>query len=51
MAGGDLSGSGMIITLPQLEGRRREIEFYRLRQDYGKYRFFEVDSSVEIKQP
>jgi hypothetical protein len=51
MVGGDLTGSGMIITLPQLEGRRREIEFYRLRQDYGKYRFFEVDSSVEIKQP
>ncbi|MCJ7524618.1 MAG: hypothetical protein MUP71_05260 [Candidatus Aminicenantes bacterium] len=51
MVGGDLNGSGMIITLPQLEGRRREIEFYRLRQDYGKYRFFEVDSSVEIKQP
>ena len=51
MAGGDLTRSGMIITLPQLEGRRREIEFYRLRQDYGKYRFFEVDSSAEIKQP
>jgi hypothetical protein len=51
MAGGDLTRSGMVITLPQLEGRRREIEFYRMRQDYEKYRFFEVDSSVEIKQP
>ena len=50
MAGGDLTRSGMIITLPQLEGRRREIEFYRLRQDYGKYRFFEVDSQVEIRE-
>jgi len=51
MASGGLTRSGMIITVPQLEGRRREIEFYRMRQDYGKYRFFEVDSSVEIKQP
>ena len=50
MVGGDLNG-GMTITLPQLEGRRREIEFYRLRQDYAKYRFFEVDSSVEIREP
>ncbi len=51
MAGGNLNGSGMMITLPQLEGRRREIEFYRLRQDYGKYRFFDVDSQVEVQEP
>ena len=38
-------------SVPKLEQQRNEIEFYRLRQDYGKYRFFEVDSSVEIKQP
>ncbi len=50
-AGENYSSGWTIITLPKLEQKRHEIEFYRLRQDYSKYRFFEVDSSVEIKQP
>ena len=37
-------------SVPKLEQQRNEIEFYRLRQDYGKYRFFEVDSQVEIRE-
>ena len=50
-AGENYQSGWTIITLPKLEQKRHEIEFYRLRQDYTKYRFFEVDSSVEIKQP
>ena len=50
-AGENYSSGWTIITLPKLEQKRHEIEFYRLRQDYTKYRFFEVDSSVEIRQP
>ncbi len=44
------SGS-TVVYIPKLEQGRREVEFYRLRQDYEKYRFFEVESHEEIKEP
>jgi len=50
-AGENYSSGWTIITLPRLEQKRREVEFYSLRQDYAKYRFFEVDSQVEIRDP
>ena len=34
---------------PYLETRPRLVEFYRLRQGYKKYRFFQVDSREEIQ--
>ncbi|MFH2107998.1 MAG: hypothetical protein ABII93_04955 [Chrysiogenia bacterium] len=37
------------ISLPYLETRLRKVEFYRLRQVYEKYRFFQVQSREEIK--
>jgi len=37
------------ISLPYLETRLRKVEFYRLRQVYEKYRFFQVESREEIK--
>ncbi len=47
---GEIASGATVITIPKLEQKRHEVEFYRLRQDYSKYRFFEVDSSVEVKQ-
>ena len=45
-------GSGSTtVNIPRLEQGRREVEFYRLRQDYEKYRFFEVKSREVIKDP
>ena len=51
-AGGTNNAGGMtVVTVPKLEQKRHEVEFYRLRQDYEKYRFFNVESREEIKQP
>ena len=45
-------GSGSTtVNIPRLEQGRREVELYRLRQDYEKYRFFEVKSREVIKDP
>ncbi len=36
---------------PHMAARQRKVEFYRLRQTYKKYRFFQVESREEIKEP
>jgi hypothetical protein len=51
-SGGNYDASGVtVVTVPKLEQKRHEIEFYRMRQDYEKYRFFNVESREEIKLP
>jgi hypothetical protein len=40
-----------VIVLPMLETQVRTVEFYRLAQEYTRYRFFHVNSRVEIKDP
>jgi hypothetical protein len=34
--------------LPMLETRVRDVEFYRLSQEYAKYKFFHVESSAQV---
>ncbi len=38
-----------VFVLPMLETQVRTVEFYRLAQEYARYRFFQVDSRVEIR--
>ncbi|MBN2346042.1 MAG: hypothetical protein JXO51_06595 [Candidatus Aminicenantes bacterium] len=45
------ASASTIVEIPKVEQARREVEFYRLHQDYGKYRFFEVQSREKIKDP
>jgi hypothetical protein len=43
------SEQARVIVLPMLETQVRTVEFYRLAQEYTRYRFFQVDSREEIK--
>jgi hypothetical protein len=43
--------SSTVVEIPRIEQARREVEFYRLRQDYKKYRFFDVKMREEVKNP
>jgi hypothetical protein len=41
----------LAVSQPYMETRQRQVEFYNLRQVYEKYRFFQVESREEIKDP
>lgn len=40
-----------VVDIPTIEQQRREVEFYRLNQEYRKYRFFTVESKEKIIDP
>jgi len=42
---------GQSESLPSIETRRRRVEFYRMTQVYKDYRYFEVDTRVELEEP
>jgi hypothetical protein len=44
-----LSQVQTVLSPPHMAARQRQVEFYRLSQVYGKYRFFTVDSREEIQ--
>ncbi|MBN1196505.1 MAG: hypothetical protein JXA62_03785 [Candidatus Aminicenantes bacterium] len=46
-----LQGESHAVTLPTIESRYRRVEFYRVTQAYKNYRYFEVDTRVEIADP
>jgi hypothetical protein len=46
-----LSQVQTVVGQPHMAARQRKVEFYRLRQAYKKYRFFQVESREEIKDP
>ncbi len=50
--GGESNTGGVTyIYIPKLSQGRRQVEFYHLGQVYEKYRFFQVQSREEIKNP
>ncbi len=44
-----LQGESHAVTLPTIESRYRRVEFYRMTQAYKDYRYFEVDTRVELE--
>ena len=46
-----LQGESHAVLQPTVESGRRRVNFYRLTQEYEKYRYFEVTSRVEVDKP
>jgi hypothetical protein len=44
-------GRATTVIIPYLETWHRQVEFYRLTQEYKDYRYFEVESSVKELNP
>ena len=44
-----LHGESYAVGLPTIESRHRRVEFYRMSQTYRKYRYFEVETRVEVQ--
>ena len=50
-SGGEADGTTYTTTrLPTVESRHRQVEFYRMAQTYKKYRYFEVETKVEVEE-
>jgi len=46
-----LRGESNAVLQPAIQSGRRRVEFYHLSQEYKKYRYFEVNSRVEVTGP